>query len=105
MRLWYDAPAERWVEALPVGNGRLGGMVFGSPKRERIGLKVPASSSKRPPMKETSLAKSRLPTAASLSVPQGAAYSSVPKEAASSSVTKRPPAKVKLTSLGKTKAL
>jgi alpha-L-fucosidase 2 len=27
--LWYDKPASRWVDALPVGNGRLGAMVFG----------------------------------------------------------------------------
>jgi hypothetical protein len=27
--LWYAQPAERWTEALPVGNGRLGAMVFG----------------------------------------------------------------------------
>jgi hypothetical protein len=26
-RLWYDRPAEIWVEALPIGNGRLGAMV------------------------------------------------------------------------------
>ena len=26
-RLWYDRPAEIWVEALPIGNGKLGGMV------------------------------------------------------------------------------
>ncbi len=37
-RLWYEAPAERWVEALPVGNGRLGGMVFGGVRQERIQL-------------------------------------------------------------------
>jgi alpha-L-fucosidase 2 len=36
MRLGYDRPAERWVEALPVGNGRLGAMVFGATGRERI---------------------------------------------------------------------
>ena len=36
MRLWYDEPAEEWVEALPVGNGRLGAMVFGQPGTERI---------------------------------------------------------------------
>src|SRR5690242_9852685 len=29
LRLWYDRPANSWVEALPVGNGRLGAMVFG----------------------------------------------------------------------------
>ncbi|MCP4977204.1 MAG: hypothetical protein GY931_13675, partial [Maribacter sp.] len=27
--LWYDQPAEEWMQALPVGNGRLGAMVFG----------------------------------------------------------------------------
>ena len=36
MRLWYDRPAEYWHEALPVGNGRLGGMVFGKAGQEVI---------------------------------------------------------------------
>lgn len=36
--LWYSAPAQKWVEALPVGNGRLGGMVFGGIESERIQL-------------------------------------------------------------------
>ncbi len=34
--LWYRQPANLWVEALPVGNGRLGAMVFGGPSHERI---------------------------------------------------------------------
>jgi alpha-L-fucosidase 2 len=34
--LWYTKPAEKWVEALPIGNGRLGAMVFGGTERERI---------------------------------------------------------------------
>ena len=34
--LWYDRPAEKWTEALPVGNGRLGAMVFGGTDEERI---------------------------------------------------------------------
>ncbi len=34
--LWYKAPAKEWTGALPVGNGRLGAMVFGDPGRERI---------------------------------------------------------------------
>ena len=35
--LWYDQPARTWMtEALPVGNGSLGGMVFGLTKTERI---------------------------------------------------------------------
>ncbi|MCP4709359.1 MAG: glycoside hydrolase family 95 protein, partial [Planctomycetes bacterium] len=36
MRLWYDRPAEVWVEALPVGNGSLGGMVFGGIEKEHV---------------------------------------------------------------------
>jgi alpha-L-fucosidase 2 len=36
--LWYRHPAERWGDALPVGNGRLGGMVFGGIAKERIQL-------------------------------------------------------------------
>ena len=38
LKLWYNKPAEQWVEALPVGNGRLGAMVFGNPYREKIQL-------------------------------------------------------------------
>ena len=38
LKLWYDEPAERWVEALPVGNGRLGAMVFGGPAQEHLQL-------------------------------------------------------------------
>lgn len=36
--LWYEQPAEKWVEALPVGNGRLGAMIFGQPQSERLQL-------------------------------------------------------------------
>ena len=36
LTLWYRQPAKLWVEALPVGNGRLGAMVFGGAARERI---------------------------------------------------------------------
>jgi alpha-L-fucosidase 2 len=38
LELWYKQPAANWNEALPVGNGRLGAMVFGNPVRERIQL-------------------------------------------------------------------
>ncbi|RKP57329.1 glycoside hydrolase family 95 protein [Cohnella endophytica] len=38
MKLQYDRPSRRWTEALPVGNGRLGAMVFGGPEVERIQL-------------------------------------------------------------------
>ena len=36
--LWYKTHAENWDNALPVGNGRLGAMVFGNPLNERIQL-------------------------------------------------------------------
>lgn len=38
IELWYKRPATQWYEALPVGNGRLGGMVFGDYKQEHIQL-------------------------------------------------------------------
>ncbi len=37
-RLWYDRPAMTWTQALPVGNGTIGGMVFGTPAAEHIQL-------------------------------------------------------------------
>ena len=37
-KLWYKQPARAWVEALPIGNGRLGAMVFGGVQEERIQL-------------------------------------------------------------------
>src|ERR1044072_5206297 len=36
--LWYDKPAAEWTEALPVGNGRLGAMIFGGPATEQLQL-------------------------------------------------------------------
>ena len=36
--LWYDAPATTWTEAIPIGNSRLGAMIFGSPSAERLQL-------------------------------------------------------------------
>ncbi|HVR69949.1 MAG TPA: glycoside hydrolase family 95 protein [Vicinamibacteria bacterium] len=38
LTLWYRRPAPQWDHALPVGNGRLGGMVFGGVRSERIQL-------------------------------------------------------------------
>ncbi|WP_148091969.1 glycoside hydrolase family 95 protein, partial [Paenibacillus sp. 598K] len=53
-KLWYRQPADEWVEALPVGNGRLGGMVYGGSKRERIALNEDTlwSGTKRGPERE-----------------------------------------------------
>ena len=36
MKLWYGAPAKEWAQALPVGNGRLGAMIFGGTENERF---------------------------------------------------------------------
>ncbi|MCM1521595.1 MAG: glycoside hydrolase N-terminal domain-containing protein [Muribaculaceae bacterium] len=38
LKLWYDAPAQEWVEALPLGNSRLGAMVYGGTSTEEIQL-------------------------------------------------------------------
>ena len=35
-KLWYQKPADEWEEALPLGNGRLGAMVFGQIQKEQI---------------------------------------------------------------------
>ena len=37
--LWYKTPADDWDKALPLGNGRIGAMVFSQPLEERIQLK------------------------------------------------------------------
>jgi len=38
LSLWYRQPASKWVEALAIGNGRIGAMVFGGLDRERLQL-------------------------------------------------------------------
>jgi alpha-L-fucosidase 2 len=38
LTLWYASPATNWNEALPIGNGRLGAMVFGGVDKERLQL-------------------------------------------------------------------
>ncbi|MBQ9765546.1 MAG: glycoside hydrolase family 95 protein [Lachnospiraceae bacterium] len=38
MRLWYEQPAARWEEALPLGNGRMGAMIYGKVWTEEIQL-------------------------------------------------------------------
>ena len=47
--LWYDRPAAPWTEALPLGNGRLGAMVFGGIDRERLQLNENTLYSGEPP--------------------------------------------------------
>ena len=38
LKLWYPQPATKWVEALPVGNGRIGAMIFGGTRQEELQL-------------------------------------------------------------------
>ena len=48
LTLWYRQPARQWVEALPVGNGRLGAMVYGGVNREWLQLNEDTIWSGRP---------------------------------------------------------
>src|SRR5690348_4295295 len=36
LKLWYNKPAIKWTEALPLGNGRIGAMIFGGIEQDRI---------------------------------------------------------------------
>jgi alpha-L-fucosidase 2 len=47
-RLWYNQPAVEWTDALPLGNGRLGAMVFGGVAEERLQLNEATLWSGRP---------------------------------------------------------
>lgn len=38
LKLWYDSPATEWTQALPIGNGRIGAMVFGGTAEDRYQL-------------------------------------------------------------------
>lgn len=38
LKLWYKQPANEWMNSTPIGNGRLGAMIFGNIKNERIAL-------------------------------------------------------------------
>lgn len=38
LTMWYREPADAWIKALPIGNGRFGAMIFGQPENERFQL-------------------------------------------------------------------
>ena len=61
-RLWYDKPASIWLEALPIGNGRLGGMVFGGPRIDEIQLNEDSFWSGGPHNNNSSSAATNLKT-------------------------------------------
>lgn len=48
MMLWYRQPATTWLQAMPIGNGMIGAMVFGSVPQERIALNESSFWSGRP---------------------------------------------------------
>ena len=49
LSLWYDQPSERWTDAIPLGNGRLGAMVFGGIDQEKLSLNEDTLYSGEPP--------------------------------------------------------
>jgi alpha-L-fucosidase 2 len=61
LKLWYNHPARRWVEALPVGNGRLGAMIYGDPSNEIVQLNENTVWAGQPNRNDNSDAKEALP--------------------------------------------
>ena len=61
LKLWYLNPAKTWVEALPIGNGRLGAMVFGDPSKEVIQLNENTVWAGQPNRNDNPNAKEALP--------------------------------------------
>jgi len=61
LKLWYTHPAKLWVEALPVGNGRLGAMIFGDPAKEIIQLNENTVWAGQPNRNDNTNAKEALP--------------------------------------------
>lgn len=61
LSLWYEKPAGQWLEALPVGNGRLGCMVFGGIDVERLQLNEDSLSSGAPQESDNPDALAALP--------------------------------------------
>jgi alpha-L-fucosidase 2 len=61
LKLWYRKPASNWHEALPVGNGRMGAMVFGDPQHETIQINEESLWAGRPFNDNNPAAKTSLP--------------------------------------------
>lgn len=61
LKLWYDKPASVWEEALPLGNGRIGAMVFGNPLKEIYQLNEATLWSGAPKETNNPKAKDALP--------------------------------------------
>jgi alpha-L-fucosidase 2 len=61
LKLWYNQSAKQWVEALPVGNGRLGAMIYGDPVNEIIQLNENTVWAGSPNRNDNPEAKAALP--------------------------------------------
>ncbi len=61
LKMWYDKPAKVWNEALPVGNGRLGAMIYGDPQNEKVQLNEDSFWSGGPSRNDNPDALSALP--------------------------------------------
>jgi alpha-L-fucosidase 2 len=61
LKLWYDAPARVWEEALPLGNGHIGAMVWGDPAKELYQLNQTTLWSDAPQKADNPLAPAVLP--------------------------------------------
>ena len=61
LKLWYQRPAREWVEALPIGNGRIGAMVYGDPQNEKIQLNESTVWAGQPNRNDNPDAKNELP--------------------------------------------
>ncbi|WP_423128069.1 glycoside hydrolase family 95 protein [Gaoshiqia sp. Z1-71] len=61
LKMWYDKPAKVWNEALPVGNGRLGAMIYGDPASEKIQLNEETFWSGGPSRNDNPKAQEALP--------------------------------------------
>jgi len=61
LKLWYNRPADYWVEAIPLGNGRLGAMMYGDCKSDTIQLNEDTFWSGSPYQNVNKNAKSNLP--------------------------------------------
>jgi alpha-L-fucosidase 2 len=66
LSLWYRSPAEQWIYALPVGNGRLGAMVYGGVNTEYLQLNEETLWSGRPIERDNPTALETLPKAREL---------------------------------------
>jgi len=61
LKLWYNQPASEWMKSLPLGNGRLGAMVFGGIQKETIALnEITLWSGQNDPHQEQIIGKQKL---------------------------------------------